>query len=124
MIRQKKTKGYHNIFILILILVILFFFGRIILNRNSYVKNRIRTSEFVKLELSSQPSSENNFLVHAIYQVFPIKKVEKKLNIEMPICEQAYLILFEGKDPEEAVNCLMNRVGKHEHTLSQRFFEC
>ena len=48
----------------------------------------------------------------------------KKLNIEMPICEQAYLILFEGKDPEEAVNCLMNRVGKHEHTLSQRFFEC
>ncbi len=82
MIRQKKTKGYHNIFILILILVILFFFGRIILNRNSYVKNRIRTSEFVKLELSSQPSSENNFLVHAIYQVFPIKKVEKKLNIE------------------------------------------
>ena len=52
--------------------------------------------------------------------------LSKKLKIEMPICEQAYLILFERKDPMEAVNSLMNRVGKHEHedTLSQRFFEC
>ncbi|NLU10597.1 MAG: NAD(P)H-dependent glycerol-3-phosphate dehydrogenase [Tepidanaerobacter acetatoxydans] len=48
----------------------------------------------------------------------------KKYGIEMPITEQAYLVLFEGKDPATAVNSLMNRVGKHEHedTISQNFF--
>ncbi|AEE91306.1 NAD(P)H-dependent glycerol-3-phosphate dehydrogenase [Tepidanaerobacter acetatoxydans Re1] len=48
----------------------------------------------------------------------------KKYGIEMPITEQAYLVLFEGKNPAAAVNSLMNRVGKHEHedTISQNFF--
>ncbi len=48
----------------------------------------------------------------------------KKYGIEMPITEQAYLVLFEGRNPAAAVNSLMNRVGKHEHedTISQNFF--
>ena len=52
--------------------------------------------------------------------------LSKSLNTEMPITEQAYLVLFEGKSPAEAVSTLMNRQGKHEHedTISQKFFRC
>lgn len=39
----------------------------------------------------------------------------KKLGVEMPITEQTYLVLFEGKDLLTAVSSLMNRSGKYEH---------
>ena len=32
----------------------------------------------------------------------------------MPICREAYLVLFEGKSAREAVNDLMLRSKKHE----------
>lgn len=38
----------------------------------------------------------------------------KKLNIEMPITEQAYAVLFQNKNPMDAVSDLMTRQGKHE----------
>jgi glycerol-3-phosphate dehydrogenase (NAD(P)+) len=40
--------------------------------------------------------------------------LSKKLNVEMPITEQAYEILFNGKDPREAVFDLMMRDKKDE----------
>lgn len=38
----------------------------------------------------------------------------QKFNVEMPIMEQAYSVLFEGIDPREAVICLMSRSKAHE----------
>ena len=35
--------------------------------------------------------------------------LSKKYNVETPIIEHAYKILFEGMDPHEAVNLLMTR---------------
>jgi glycerol-3-phosphate dehydrogenase (NAD(P)+) len=35
--------------------------------------------------------------------------------IEMPIAEQVYCILFEGKDPRTAISELMTRQIKREH---------
>ena len=38
----------------------------------------------------------------------------KKYNVEMPIVEQVYKVLYEDKSPAEAVNDLMNRALKSE----------
>jgi len=35
--------------------------------------------------------------------------VSRKLNVDMPICEQIYLILYENKAPQTAVEALMGR---------------
>ncbi|MDO8747159.1 MAG: glycerol-3-phosphate dehydrogenase, partial [Thermodesulfovibrionales bacterium] len=40
--------------------------------------------------------------------------LSKKYNVEMPIVEQAYKVLYEDKSPADAVNDLMNRALKSE----------
>ena len=40
--------------------------------------------------------------------------LSKKYNVEMPIVEQVYKVLYEDKSPAEAVNDLMNRALKSE----------
>lgn len=41
-------------------------------------------------------------------------EIGKKLNVELPIINEVYAVLFEGKKPLEAVNTLMTRDPKHE----------
>lgn len=41
-------------------------------------------------------------------------ELAKKLNVEMPITNEIYAILYEGKNPEEAVRSLMTRAPKDE----------
>ncbi len=43
-----------------------------------------------------------------------VKTLAEKNNIEMPIAQQVYEVLFENKNPKEAVNDLMNREQKQE----------
>ena len=45
-----------------------------------------------------------------------VAKLGKKYGVDMPIVEQVNAVLFEGKDAAEAVNDLMMRSGKPEHT--------
>ncbi len=40
--------------------------------------------------------------------------LSRKLDVEMPICEQVYKVLYEGGNPKEAVRYLMTRPPKHE----------
>lgn len=42
--------------------------------------------------------------------------LSKKHGIEMPIIEQVYLVVFEGKSPEAAVYDLMTRESKSENS--------
>jgi glycerol-3-phosphate dehydrogenase (NAD(P)+) len=42
-------------------------------------------------------------------------QLSKKYNIEMPIIEQVYEILFRNKSPKTATNLLMTRTLKREH---------
>jgi len=44
----------------------------------------------------------------------PVYQLAQKLNVSMPITQEAYRILFEGKDPRVAVQELMTRKGKNE----------
>ena len=41
-------------------------------------------------------------------------EIGKKLNVELPIINEVYAVLFEGKKPLEAVSVLMTREPKHE----------
>lgn len=40
--------------------------------------------------------------------------LSQRMGVEMPITEQMYRVLYEGKSPEEAVRCLMTRPKRHE----------
>jgi glycerol-3-phosphate dehydrogenase (NAD(P)+) len=44
-----------------------------------------------------------------------VAELSKKLSIEMPICEQMNLVLFDGKPPREAIGDLMLRDPRPEH---------
>lgn len=53
-------------------------------------------------------------VVEGVKAAAAVRKVAHDLNVEMPICEQAYQILYEGAAPEDAVRALMARAVKSE----------
>ena len=61
-----------------------------------------------------QAVEEVKMVVEGFYTTKAAYLLAKKMNIEMPIVEQAYGVLFEGKDPKIAVMSLMVRGKKHE----------
>lgn len=61
-----------------------------------------------------QAVNEVKMVVEGFYATKAAYLLAKKMNVEMPIVEQAYGVLFEGKDPKTAVMSLMVREKKHE----------
>ena len=53
-------------------------------------------------------------VVEGVYTTKAAYLLAQRMNVEMPITEQAYAVLFEGKDPRVAVDTLMGRDRKHE----------
>lgn len=47
-----------------------------------------------------------------------VYELSKVINVEMPITEQIYLVLYEGKDIESAIRDLMTRDLKSEHDIA------
>jgi glycerol-3-phosphate dehydrogenase (NAD(P)+) len=54
-------------------------------------------------------------VVEGVLAAEAVKEVADKLGIEMPICQQVYQILYEGKSPRDAVQALMTRELKPEN---------
>lgn len=54
-------------------------------------------------------------VVEGVYTTKAAYKLAQRMNVEMPITEQAYAVLFEGKAPRLAVETLMGRGRKHEN---------
>jgi len=46
-----------------------------------------------------------------------VYNLSHKLGVELPICNEVYHILFDGRDPAESINRLMTRDLKHEMEL-------
>lgn len=69
--------------------------------------NRMFGEHFVKKE-------EYTSLAEGYYTVKAMINLAKKYNIEMPICETVYDILYENKDPLESLNKLFVRSIKKE----------
>ena len=54
-------------------------------------------------------------VVEGVLAAEAVKEVADELGIEMPICQQVYEILYEGKSPRAAVQTLMRRQLKSEN---------
>ncbi len=57
---------------------------------------------------------EVNMVVEGVYATKEAYKLAKKYNVEMPIVEEAYQVVFEGKSARDAVMALMTREKRHE----------
>ncbi len=62
---------------------------------------------------------EVKMVVEGVYSAKAGKKLADKYGIDLPIIEQVNLVLFEGKDPADAVKELMLRDKKIENDLMQ-----
>ncbi|MBR5236343.1 MAG: NAD(P)H-dependent glycerol-3-phosphate dehydrogenase [Clostridia bacterium] len=62
----------------------------------------------------AQAIEEVKMVVEGFYATKAAWILAKRMQVEMPIVEQAYSVLFENKDPKEAVMSLMERKRKHE----------
>nr|MDK2851404.1 glycerol-3-phosphate dehydrogenase [Candidatus Cloacimonadota bacterium] len=78
-------------------------------SRNRYVGYRIGKSEKLSdIQASMEMVAEGVATTASVYQL------AHKMHVEMPIVEQVYLILYEDKDPLEAMHDLMLRELKAE----------
>jgi len=80
------------------------------LSRNRYVG-----FELGKGKSLDQIVSKMNMVAEGITTTFSVHHLSKRENIEMPICEQVYQILYKNKDPRTALQDLMTRKLKHEN---------
>jgi glycerol-3-phosphate dehydrogenase (NAD(P)+) len=55
-----------------------------------------------------------NMVAEGVKTSESVYHLAKKMNVEMPICEQVYLVIHEGKDVREAVTDLSRRDLKRE----------
>ena len=53
-------------------------------------------------------------VVEGYYAAKSAYQLAKKVNAEMPITEEAYAVLYEGKNPADTIHSLMIRTKKHE----------
>ena len=65
--------------------------------------------------LTDEAQEEIQQVVEGVLAAEAVKEVADELGIEMPICQQIYQILYEGKTPREAVQALMTRELKPEN---------
>ncbi len=61
-----------------------------------------------------EAQNEVNMVVEGVKTCRAAYELSNKLGVEMPIVNEAYRVLFENKNPAEAVKCLMGRDKKHE----------
>jgi glycerol-3-phosphate dehydrogenase (NAD(P)+) len=59
--------------------------------------------------------SETRTVAEGVKTTKSVYNLSKKLGVEMPIAEQVYYILYEDRDPKEALNVLMSRDLRQEH---------
>ncbi len=61
-----------------------------------------------------EAQKEVNMVVEGVRSCKAAKELSDKMNVEMPIINEAFEVLFNGKKPIEAIGNLMNRAKKHE----------
>ena len=54
-------------------------------------------------------------VVEGYYAANAARELSEKMGVHMPICLEAYNVLYNDKNPLAALNDLMSRSGKHEH---------
>lgn len=77
-------------------------------------RNRRAGIEIGKGKTVEQAMESVNMVVEGVNTAKVAYRLSKVNDVEMPITEEAYAVLFEHKTPKEALNALMGREGKHE----------
>lgn len=80
-------------------------------------RNRFVGEQIAKGKKLSQLLQEMNQVAEGVRTTKSVCKLAEKFNVEMPITSEIYKVLFEDKDPMEAVNELMVREPKSEIEL-------
>lgn len=80
------------------------------LSRNHFVGK-----ELGKGKSLSEIVSSMKMVAEGITTTLSVHQLAQKENIEMPICEQVYQVLYENKDPRKALENLMTRKLKSEY---------
>jgi glycerol-3-phosphate dehydrogenase (NAD(P)+) len=78
-------------------------------SRNRYVGEQAGRGMKLKQVLTSM-----EMVAEGVNTTVSARSLAKVKKVEMPITEQVYLVLFEDKNPRQAVNDLMNRMAKAE----------
>ena len=66
--------------------------------------------------ISQEAMDEVQMVVEGVYSAKAAVKLGEKYGVSLPIINKVSEVLFDGKDPKEAVNELMLRDNKAEHT--------
>tara|TARA_B100001564_G_scaffold23753_1_gene17629 strand:- start:1014 stop:2036 length:1023 start_codon:yes stop_codon:yes gene_type:complete len=66
---------------------------------------------------------KSHMVVEGVKSAFSIKSLSEKYEIEMPICDSVFKVLYESADPVEEVNILMTRNLKSESFYSSSSFK-
>ncbi len=80
-------------------------------------RNRRMGLALAKGMTTEEAKEEIQQVVEGVMAAEAVKEVADKMQIEMPICEQVYRILYQGASPREAVEALMGRRLKPEKEL-------
>lgn len=89
--------------------------GDLIVTCTSMHSRNRRAGILIGQGMSAQKAMEEvKMVVEGVYTTKAAYQLAKKLNVEMPITEQAYRVLFEDYNAKDAVNNLMKRDRKHE----------
>ncbi len=80
------------------------------LSRNHFVGTELGKGKFLSEIVSSM-----KMVAEGITTTLSVHQLAQKENIEMPICEQVYQVLYENKDPRKALENLMTRKLKSEY---------
>jgi len=79
-----------------------------------YSRNRFVGEEIGKGKKLKEVMEKMNMVAEGVETVRSAYRLSKKLNIDMPITYQVYLVLYKNKSPQKAVYDLMNRPLKKE----------
>ncbi len=79
-------------------------------SRNRYVGKRIGEGDSLQSILDDM-----NMVAEGVETTKSVHDLILRIQIEMPICEQIYQVLFKGKDPKRAISDLMSRELVDEH---------
>lgn len=78
-------------------------------SRNNRFGHKVGTGTPIKQALEEVGTVEGYYAADMAYSL------ARKYNIEMPIIEECYAVLYEGKDVREVTNDLMHRPNRSEH---------
>jgi len=80
-----------------------------------YSRNRQVGEAIGKGQLLEDVLAETHMVAEGVQTALSVHQLSKKTNIEMPICDAVYRVLFKKENPEKSVHSLMTRGLKPEH---------